>query len=128
MKTSKILIAVACSLLLNGCVSMYGTPEERMAHNKTLPDYTLCEKLAVAALAPELVRAEWAMELQNRGKDCNAYAASFATQRMNNNAASAALLNYSGQMLTPQPMYIPQQMPTRTNCHQFGGTFSCTTW
>lgn len=124
----KNILILIYSTLFIGCASMYGTPEERMARNKALSDYTLCEKLAVAALAPEEVRTEWAMELQNRGKDCDAYAAAFAMQRMNSGAASAALLNYSGQMLTPQPMYIPQQAPTRTNCRQFGGTFSCTTW
>lgn len=107
------LIVLICVLFLQGCASLYGTPEERIALNKTLPDYTLCEKLAIATLAPETIRTEWAMELQNRGKDCNAHAAAIAAQRMQNSADLAALLNYSGQMLnSSQPMYMPPQMPT----------------
>lgn len=122
------LIVLICVLFLQGCAS-YGTPEERMAKNKNLPDYTLCEKLFFATMAPETIRAEWATELQNRGKDCNAYAATFAAQGMQNSADSAALLNYGGQMLnSTQPMYISPQMPTRTNCRQIGGTYSCTSW
>lgn len=122
------LIVLICGVFLQGCASLYGTPEERIALNKTLPDYILCEKLAFATLAPEAIRIEWAMELQNRGKDCNAYAAAFAAQRMQESANSATLLNYSTQMLrAPQPMYAPQ-MPMHTNCRQIGGSFNCTSW
>lgn len=121
------LIVLICVLFLQGCAS-YGTPEERMAKNKNLPDYTLCEKLFFATMAPEAIRAEWATELQNRGKDCNAYAATFAAQNMQNSANTATLLNYSTQMLrTPQPMYAPQ-MPMHTNCRQIGGSYNCTSW
>ncbi len=121
------LIVLICVLFLQGCAS-YGTPEERMAKNKNLPDYTLCEKLFFATMAPEAIRAEWATELQNRDKDCNAYAATFAARSMQNSANTATLLNYSTQMLrAPQPMYAPQ-MPMRTNCRQIGGSYNCTSW
>jgi len=113
-----------CALFLQGCASLYGTQEERIALNKALPDYILCERLAFATLAPGVVRTEWAMELHNRGKDCSAYAATFAAQSMQNSANTATLLNYSTQMLrAPQPMYGPQ-MPMHTNCRQIGGTFN----
>lgn len=121
---SRKIIVIACVILLAGCAS-YGTPEERLALNKTLPEYSLCEKLVFSTHAPDNVRAEWATELQNRGKDCTPYTAEFSIRKMQNSAAGAALLNYSGQMLAPRPM---NNYPTQTNCRQMGGYFNCSSW
>lgn len=104
-----------CALFLQGCASLYGTQEERIALNKALPDYILCERLAFAILALGVVRTEWAMELHNRGKDCSAYAATFAAQSMQNSANTATLLNYSTQMLRVAAAYV---WPTNAHAHK----------
>lgn len=61
-------------LFLSACAAMYGSPESRMAANRAASDYALCERLAVATLAPTEVRGEWASELQRRRVDCNQFA------------------------------------------------------
>jgi hypothetical protein len=68
-----LAVLALATITLFGCASMYGTPEQRQQANAALPDYSLCEKLAVATLAPSEVRAEWAMELQRREADCGRY-------------------------------------------------------
>ena len=50
---------------------MYGTPQERAQKNSRLSDYTLCENMVIATLAPQQIREEWATELQKRQTNCN---------------------------------------------------------
>jgi len=90
-----LALTVVVSAILSGCVAMYGTPSERRQANAALPDYSLCENLAVATLVPQKIRTEWSMELQRRGIDCSRYASTI------NNAAQQRqrMLNLGVQMM-----------------------------
>lgn len=68
-----IVTALATFCLLAACAAP--SPAQRQRNNAALPDYILCEQLAIATLAPTEMRAEWAMELQRRGEDCRKYEA-----------------------------------------------------
>ncbi len=94
----EIFTLVLFAILLSGCTSMYGTPEKRQLKNAATPDYLLCESLAVATLAPQEIRAEWAMELQRRGVDCGQYAVMLDRAIQRNQA-----LTQSGLQAMQQP-------------------------
>jgi hypothetical protein len=99
-----ILFAAVAIATQSGCASMFGTPEERQAVNAALPDYSLCENLAVKVLAPEEMRREWAMELDRRGADCNRYAS-----MLNNKVLQNQRMLGMGLMLMQQPSIAPQR-------------------
>lgn len=107
----KPIIIFVTSLTLTACASMYGTPDERRKANAQLPDYSLCEKLAVATLAPTEIRTEWAMELQQRGADCSQYS------DMLNNAIqqNQRMMNMGSQMMQ-QPSNAPNGQSGGINC------------
>tara|TARA_X000000950_G_C13475561_1_gene481612 strand:- start:93 stop:494 length:402 start_codon:yes stop_codon:yes gene_type:complete len=77
---------------------MYGTPQERAQKNSRLSDYTLCENMVIATLAPQQIREEWATELQKRQTNCNQFAAQLNARvqsQRNNLALSQQLLEQS---------------------------------
>lgn len=103
--TSKESFKLVLLVTMAGCTSMYGTPEQRQRKNAALPDYSLCENLAVGTLAPQQIRAEWAMELQRRGADCSKYSVllSKAVQQNQN------MMNNGSQMMQQPTSATPTQ-------------------
>ena len=94
----KIIILLLAPFLFNSCVSMYGTDYERSSKNARTSSLELCKKIVIATLAPEIVREEWAMELQRRSENCSQYSAAInaAVQNQANlNALSQSLLESS---------------------------------
>jgi hypothetical protein len=63
---------------LSGCSSMYGTPYERAAQNSRSSSYSLCSRFAQGQMAPDVVREEWAQELQRRSENCSQYSGAIA--------------------------------------------------
>lgn len=88
---------IVVTTFLGACTSMYGSPEQRRLNNMSRSDYYLCEKLAMAALAPDEVRSEWAAELQRRGADCGRYAGAIS----NAMAQSQNAMNVGLKMMQP---------------------------
>lgn len=101
-----ILVAMIVITILPGCASMFGTPEERQVANAALPDYSLCENLAIKVLAPEEMRREWAMELDRRGSDCNRYAGMLNNKMLQNQRMlDLGLMLMQQPTTTPRPFY-----------------------
>ena len=100
----KAITTILTLIILAGCAASFGTPEERLAINKTSADLILCEKLALNTKVPEHIRNEWAIEVQNRGVDCSQFHSTIAynlMRKQEDERASQELLNYSTQMLKP---------------------------
>ena len=97
MKKLLTLLLLA-PFLLSSCVSMYGTDYERSLENAKTSSLKLCKQIVIATLAPEIVREEWAMELQRRSENCSQYSSAInaAVQNQANlNALSQSLLESS---------------------------------
>src|SRR5574337_503737 len=93
----RLFICALAAFSQVGCVSMYGTPGERMTKNAQSSSYSLCLGLAQATLAPYQVREEWARELQRRGENCSQYSnAISATMQQNQQQMQLGL-----QLLSP---------------------------
>jgi hypothetical protein len=107
----KLIISCVVSFAFSACASIYGTPEERRQANAELPDYSLCEKLAVATLAPAEIRSEWAMELQQRGADCGQYSGMLYNAVQQNQR----MMNMGFQMMQ-QPSYVPSDPSGGITC------------
>ncbi|MBS0298334.1 MAG: hypothetical protein JSR32_00130 [Proteobacteria bacterium] len=74
-------LLIASILLIAGCTSysIYGDHAQRQLRNQWSANYELCERLAVATLAPEKIREEWSNEVTRRGVDCGLYVATTHT-------------------------------------------------
>lgn len=118
----KAMLAVMFTMQLAGCASL--TPEERLARNKSMSAYSLCENLILSS-EPEYIRAEYEKEIASRGTDCNVYAPAIIAARQLRLQNAANLLNYSGQMLAPQQNFQPMR---QTQCRQMGGVINCNSW
>ncbi len=112
MHTIMKLLLIASILLITGCTSygIYGSdPAQRQLRNQWSANYELCERLAVATLAPEKIREEWTNEVTRRGVDCNLYAAT--TQTAVNQ--DLPFIRWSTKLATPkmtQTIPVPSQL------------------
>lgn len=115
------LIVVFIVIATAGCVAMYGSPEERIAANRAAPDYMLCERLALAHLAPVEVRGEWALELQRRNVDCRQHA------QMLNHAVTNQQLHLNNAF-SPRPIQSDAPAIRHIQCQNTGVYTNCTQW
>lgn len=98
---SKNFLAIFLIIFLYSCVDMYGTVQERSLKNSRMSDYGLCEKLGVAVLAPELIREEWAREIQRRNVNCGQYANAINNKRQ----ASQQMMNQGLSLMQQSQPY-----------------------
>ena len=97
-------LVVISVFVVSGCAAMYGTPAERAAKASAMSSYQLCEKLAVATLAPDEIRATWARELDSRNETCQAYAGLLQARQQQNQALMLQGLKLM-QQGQPRPLY-----------------------
>ena len=96
---------------------MYGTSNERSVSNSKASSFKLCKDLAIATLAPESIREEWAIELQRRNENCSQYSAS-----INNAIQSQANLNRLSQSLLESSKPYTLGSSNSNSTHNIVGT------
>ena len=72
-------------------------PDARMRLNASKTAFELCDSIAVGILAPTAVRAEWKMELDRRGANCDSYAQERSDEDAKDRAALLLLLSNFGR-------------------------------
>ena len=88
-----MLLATA---VLTACTNML-PPDARMRLNTSRTAFELCDAIAVGKLAPAVVRAEWKLELDRRGANCDSYAQERNEQDATHSAALRRLLSNIGR-------------------------------
>jgi|TARA_Y100000294_G_scaffold11162_1_gene10272 hypothetical protein len=111
-----LFIILFSMFILYSCAEMYGTPQERSIKNSRMTDYGLCEKLGVGVLAPEVIREEWAREIQNRKINCNQYANAINNKRM----ASQQMMNQGLTLMQQSQPYTLDGNTPNSNSNVLG--------
>ena len=73
------------------------SPDSRMRLNASKTTFQLCDAIAVGQLAPTAVRAEWKLELDQRGATCGSYAQERSERDAKDRAALRRLLSDVGR-------------------------------